>query len=195
MFGTLTKERITQLQTEIKQINPLITFVKKVEELEIPSLLVKLNQAKTPSTEIIAIFAKVGEKLSTDSGILPLPNDITYVKSLFQNIEHAILTVQEKEKALSYIAEIEKQVANLYQVKEKIQDFVRNLSNQISVTGNTLLTTKIAPLQQKLFMNTSTEKTSLITKMTNNFEVIIPNIRGCLGCMQKECNNPHNLAF
>jgi len=147
--------------------------------MDIPACLAQLQTIKTPTTEMIQIFGKVGERLSTDSGILPLVNDINYVKAIFTNNGHN-LNIDEREKALNYIANVEAQVQLLYEIKARIRTLFVALQQQLFGSNNHHITERMKIISQKIQSNTTDEKISLTTKMTNNFDVIIPNIRGCL---------------
>jgi hypothetical protein len=160
----------------------------------LPEKIENLDKKRKPNPELVIIFGKLWEQLSTESWILPLTNDINYLKEIVCKTPEA-LNDEEKEIAIKYIAEVEKQVYWLYQEKDKIVTLFDSMRRNISSSNNITLINRVNELGQYIYPSSSDSIINLTTKMTNNMNIIIQNIRWCLWCTQKEINNHHNLAF
>ena len=194
-FWTLDKDKIGNIQTIVKHISAIVNFVKSIEKMDLLQKIETLDTNKKPTAELVAIFNKLWEKFSTESGIIPVNNDVEYLKEIIQ-ANPTTINKTEKNQALQYIWKVEKQVKELYEEKESLTQLFINMKNSLSWYKNTLIADRIGNIQEDLSPKTSESKTiNITTKMTSDMNVIIPNIRWCLWCMQKEINNHHNLTF
>ncbi|PCI25174.1 hypothetical protein COB57_03095 [Candidatus Peregrinibacteria bacterium] len=187
--------------------NKIVNMMKKIDqffqEKKISEKIERLADIKIPSSELIAIFNKLGESFSSESGILPIGNDISYLTKLLEGDN--MLTDDERQTAKSALEEINQQVVELEgywdEIQKKIAVFQSQVPHLVQADNSNLSEKQILQKDrfQSLMENISTkireDEISIMSVMTTNLNDIIPRIRECLGCLKKECNNDTNLSF
>jgi hypothetical protein len=191
------KENIDDLKNLMNWLSPTLNFTWKIPELKIQDDINKLNELKKPNDEIIAIFKKLWEEFYTDSWVLPISNDINYLRKITDKwFSDFSITAEEKVKVLKYLEEVEKQINKLSERKNEIEKLFKNLEKQLENSKNIILRTRVIELW-KIINKKETEdwKVNIVSTITCNLEMVIRHIRACLWCNTKEVNNDTNLSF
>jgi len=185
---------ISLLQHTASEVSPSINFANKVKAMGISDKIEKLNSMKLPNAELVKIFGKAWEKLSTSSWVIPIKNDIEYLSDILNTSKQ--LNDQERQKGLSFLNEISEYLQSLQKDFDRISSMYDNLAKTILAWDNDSLKWRIKDMN-RIFDTSkqSNEQSFLTTKLTSDFDIIIPNIRGCLWCMKREINNDTNLTF
>jgi sulfur relay (sulfurtransferase) DsrC/TusE family protein len=193
-FSIETQEEIKKIQDDLNIFfgNKMVNLQNKVKEYHIPEKLKNLKQAKTPSEEIMAIFIKCGVAFETDSGAQAISSDIEYLRKVLSTTgkQKNILTEEEKEKGEKYLKGIETQVKALEALLKKILDPLKNYTFH---EKDTLKKERFEEFMKKLEQKGG--ESLVYTTMTSDMNEVIPRIRACLSCRNKECNNDTNLSF
>lgn len=192
-IDTWTIEDVKRLQLTLKSISPITNFVQKIKKIGLDGEVSILQNAKIPSEEIIAIFHKLWENFSSESGVRVISNDVQYLRIIIAKWEEK-LTKEEKELATKYLDNTESHILKLESIKDDIERLFDNMYQQLKNTKNNILKDRLDALKEIVYQSVWGKKL-IISKMTSDLDTVITNIRACLSCQKKECNNDTNLAF
>lgn len=177
-------------------LGSLIEFTKAVKTAQITPKLEELQEALTPSANVITIFQKLGEEMTAESGALPITDDIEHLEIILHK-SRELLTPEEFTEAETYIATVKKKVMELNKVKDDLsKKFValHEASTKTTEIGE-IFRARLSEFKKIFLLEPSERRVTLKSSMTGDLTDVIPHIRQCLGCMTKECNNDTNLTF
>lgn len=195
LWKSVDIDEIKHFQWLMKWISPIINFTEKVKGMEINREIEEFEKLKIPNNELMGIFNKIGENFTTESGIMAIRDDVQYLELKIDK-DTNILTLEEKNKAKEYLSTIKKELMDLYKIKDQVDELYQNFKKQIQKSNNQEIKNKLNEIEP-LFKEQMEEwkKENIISLMTNDLDIVIKNIRQCLGCMTAQCNNDTNLSF
>ncbi|MEI8067590.1 MAG: hypothetical protein WCG91_01385 [Candidatus Shapirobacteria bacterium] len=179
-------------QDGIRAFATLVNMSSSVEESNVEGEIEILRKILQPSPEIIDIFNRLGEDFKVSSGAMALSQDLDYLDNLAIKKE-SLLDPAEKEIISEYILKIKDQVLKLEQVYDQIKSKFENLKQGNSSSQNILLNEKLKEIEK--IINSQSTQQVITSTTTNNLNVVIENIRACLSCTEKGCNNDTDLTF
>lgn len=177
-------------------LGSLLEFTEAVKAANIAPQLKELEKALTPSINVVAIFQKLGEEMTAESGVLPITDDVEHLESLLHKNKES-LTTEEFEEADAYIIRVKTLVIELNKVKDELaKKFValHEASTKTTEIGE-IFRARLSEFKKIFLLEPSERRVTLKSSMTGDLTDVIPQIRQCLGCMTKECNNDTNLTF
>lgn len=187
-----TPDKVKKIQDEIQPIGLVVNMVSKMEEERVEESITDLQNRLVPNSEIIEIFNKLGEEFHQESGALALSKDLSYLENIIIKDENKI-TAEEKEIVKEYIDSIHEKMKDLETVLDRVKQYFEKIKKSSHLENNSVLKSRIIEIEKVIYsQDTSSVITSQITKDLN---LIIENMRQCLGCMRKEVNNDTNLSF
>lgn len=192
-LSKIDTDKIKNFQTMLKQISPITNFLEKINTLQILEEIRTLNELKKPSDKIIEYFQRVWENFNTESWIIPISNDVNYLRNIIEKNTDKF-TAEEIQEALEYLSSVWKQIDKLYELKKQIDELLTNLIKQFENTKYDIIKQRINAIKDEISRENSDKKT-FYSQISNDLNHIIENIRACLACTQKECNNDTNLSF
>ena len=116
--------------------------------------------------------------------------DVEFLDKILIDPQHR-LDKNEKGKLVSFIKEIKDLIINLSTEYKSIKDSISKI--QTSKINDDLFSSRIEVLKKDIF--NPDNKSNVITTMTTDMNLVIENIRGCIGCKSKEWRNHTNLTF
>lgn len=198
-------QTITELQKSFSTFSPIINMVNDFNSFEVRKRIKELQEYIAPNDELIEIFNKLWEDFSTDSWIYISLSDIQYIESIVQKWQDK-LSEAELEIVNWYISDIKNDIYKLQENYESIRDIfmeklwklLRKKDWEYEIEDFN----KLWPIWSRLkwvynlfSQNKQEEWHSVVTVSTNDMDTVIKNIRACLWCQKKECNNDTNLTF
>jgi hypothetical protein len=187
-----TSNKVKEIQDEIQPIGLVTSMVNKMQEEKVEENITELQNRLIPNGQIIEIFNKLGEEFHQESGALALSKDLSYLENLIIKDENKI-TAEEKEIIKNYIESIREKMKDMENVFDHVKQYFEKIKKSSHTDNNPVLKSRITEIEKVIYsQDTSTVITS---QMTKDLNLIIENMRQCLGCMRKEANNDTNLAF
>lgn len=187
-----TLDKVKKIQEEIQPIGLVTTMVNKLQEEKVEENIAELQKRLVPDNQIIEIFNKLGEEFYQESGALALSKDLSYLENVVVKGENKI-TTEEKLLVDEYINSIREKMVDMEKVFDHIKQYFDKIKKSSHVESNPILKDRISDIEKVIY---SQDTNSIITsQMTKDLNLIIENMRQCLGCMRKEANNDTNLAF
>ena len=149
----------------------------------------------TPSQQIIDIFNRLGEEFQTSSGALALSQDLVYLENLVSKDSDKI-TPEEKQTIDDYLGSIKEQMIKLEETMGVVRTQMEGLMSRLSPQKSELEENLSIRLEDaKQILANRLEGAGIVSRLNHRFDLIIENMRQCLGCLSKECNNDTNLTF
>lgn len=187
-----TPNKVKEIQDQIQPIGLVTSMVNKMQEEKVEENITELQARLIPNGQIIDIFNKLGEEFHQESGALALSKDLSYLENIIIKDENKI-TAEEKEIVKNYIESIREKMKDMENVFGHVKQYFEKIKKSSHVDNNPVLKSRIAEIEKVIY---SQDTSSVITsQMTKDLNLIIENMRQCLGCMRKEANNDTNLAF
>lgn len=187
-----TPNRVKEIQDEIQPIGLVISMVNKMQEEKVEENIAELQTRLIPNGQIIEIFNKLGEEFHQESGALALSKDLSYLENIIVKDENKI-TAEEKVVVKDYINSVREKMKDMENVFDHVKQYFEKIKKSSHVENNSVLKSRISEIEKVIY---SQDTSSVITsQMTKDLNLIIENMRQCLGCMRKEANNDTNLSF
>ena len=190
-----TQNSIKEAQERIQPISLINKLVKRMEESRVDENIAELNLSLEPSEKIIKIFNTINVDFKTASGAIAISQDIETLES--QLVKNAgRISPEEKEEAKKYLDVISEKKAELEKIMESTKEYFEKIksSNQLNKNSkNFKLDSRLAELEKIIYSKGG--DAMIVTEMTKDMNLIIENMRQCLGCLRKEINNDTNLAY
>lgn len=184
--------KVKQIQGNIQPLSLVSNMINKMNEEKVDENIQELQKRLMPSSRIIEIFNRLGEEFKQESGAIALSKDLAYLESLIVKDDKKI-TQEEKEEISTYIDSIKDKMKDLEVTLDKVREYFNKLKKSAHLENNILLKNRLADIEKIIY---STDSSAMIVShMTKDLNLIIENMRQCLGCMRKEINNDTNLAF
>ncbi|MCR5572961.1 MAG: hypothetical protein K6F57_04300 [Candidatus Saccharibacteria bacterium] len=203
----LTPENINKhLQRGFKDLSKIAAAYKMIESSNISEIVGDLQDMLMPSGEVAEIFAELGEEFQPHSGILALSADIEFLESIVMKAEKAdMLSGDEEEKkrkievVKGYLKEVREKFAQidaLYnEVVKKFENISIKNSEEQESSSRRKLVTKLQEISAMIGKREGGVQSTITTVCSNRMPVIIENMRACLSCKTKGCNNDTDLTF
>jgi len=152
---------------------------------------------------VVAIFTKLGEVFTETSGVEPLEKDVELLEDLLGK-KKKLLAKEEVAIAEKYINDYKSQFTTLNKLKDKLaQDLLgstkqvdvvvdgkktkktgyvpSNFANKINGSENEALINRFETLKSA-FLSSEENTIEMLSKFTNDMNIVIPEIRQCLAC-------------
>ena len=191
----LTPENIVAyLQRGFNAIEASNKIQQILEESHVTDAINDFQRILTPPDEIIKIF---NDKLEQDfqplSGAMAIGSDLNYLENLLNKYEDR-LTKEEMDAAQEYIGSIRTKMAELEslsgEITKKLETIAKDLDGVAGSDGLKSIIENIANIAKG-----GDSEQILTTTFTNDFVIILENMRACLSAYTKGCNNDTNLSF
>lgn len=186
-------EVVMKIQNEISPFSLITNMIIKLSEEGVTKNIDELQKYKdAPSVDIIRIFNSMDENFKTTSGAMALSRDLEYLEELVVKNDSK-LSFDDKEKVTIYIDYIRKKMKALESSFQKVKEYFDKVNNSSHLISSEPLKDRLAEIKKIVYSTDNNEV--IITQLTSNLDLIIENMRQCLGCTRKEANNDTNLAF
>ena len=187
-----TPAKVKEVQDKVQVPNLICSVLRKLDEEEVDVSIGKLQVALTPSKEIIEIFNSFGEEFTVNSGALALSQDVSYLENIIVKNEKK-LSAEHKVMLDNYLGAVRSQMSALESVYVRVKEYFEKIKKGAHVIKNETLKNRLSEIEKVLYQ--SDGAVSVTTRVTTNLNLIIENMRKCLGCLRKEENNDTNLTF
>ncbi len=189
---TWSKEGIKSVQDDTKHIGLVMTLVDYISATQAEQSIVELKQRLDPPPDVITVFNKLGEDFNPGSGAFALSVDLEYLENAIAK-NQATLSKDEQGILVAHLESIRSQMQVLEKTFKDIQNKFENLKQTKHIAPDTLLRERIEALNQVMYAKNTEQQ--IRTVMSHDMNIIIENIRGCLGALRKEVNNDTDLTF
>lgn len=188
----LTAEQVQDIQKRLRPISSITNLVQSFEEADVDANIEELQKRLVPPATVVDIFNRLGESFSVTSGAMALSQDLGYLENII--VKHdKDLNDSEKQLLSGYLEHIRDQMKVLEAQLDKTKEGFTALKRSIHAKSSPILTDRLKEIESALYA--SEDSGELTTRVTNNLNSIIENIRQCLGCKRKEANNDTNVTF
>lgn len=191
-ISSWSKEEVKKTQDHIQPLGLVSGMIRKMEEEELDKNVSELKERLLPSARVIEIFNRLGEDFKQDSGAMALSKDLSYLENLLVKDSEKI-SPQEKEELDNYLELIRDKMKDLEVILGKIKDYFIKIKSSSHLERNKLLENRILDIEK--IVNSSDDSAMIVSHLTKDLNIIIENMRQCLGCLRKEANNDTNLSF
>ncbi|MFA4818526.1 MAG: hypothetical protein WC621_01655 [Patescibacteria group bacterium] len=185
-------EQVKRIQDQIQPFGLIANMVNKMEEEKVDENITELQRRLTPSDRIIQIFNRLGEDFKQESGALALAKDLSYLESLVIKDDNK-LTVEERAAVEEYLDSIKEKMKDLELMLDKVKEYFSKIKKSSHLSNHELLKNRLADIEK--IVNSEDANAMIVSRMTKDLNLIIENMRQCLGCLRREVNNDTNLAF
>ncbi len=211
-------QQVKQIQEQIDVVKWVIWINEDLTKIDLETPIKEWNELLIPNQEIINIFSRLWENFSSNSWVIALSQDVSYLTDLVwkdrqKQGNERILSKQEYELALNYLNSIKTKLDSLYKYLFDLEEIFKNrfcekdknwkdwekkeLVVKKLYEKEELLKSRIEDLKNEILksQNKDSWTIEMMTTMTSSLTDVIANIRWCLWCQKKECNNDTNLRF
>ena len=185
-------DNVKEIQVYIQPFSLISSMINKIEEEKVSENIEDLQKRLNPTNKIIKIFNNLGEAFEQESGAMALSKDITYLENLVVK-DNDKLNPEEREEIKKYLDSIKDKMKTLEVILDKIKEYFIKIKKSSHLENNSLLQNRLADIEKIIYSTDSSGM--IISHMTKDLNLIIENMRQCLGCMRKEINNDTNLSF
>lgn len=183
---------VKNIQDQLQPFNLVSNMIGKMEEEQVELNINELRECLTPTKQIVEIFNKFGENFTQTSGALALNRDIVYLENLIiKDVDK--INAEEKVLVENYLQSIKEKLKVLEATLDKVKDYFNKMKRSSHLERHQLLKSRLLDIEKIVF--SQSDNSMIISRLTNNINLIIENMRQCLGCLRKEANNDTNLAF
>lgn len=183
-------ESIQTAQQELKVLASVQKTLNSISERAIPVAIVELQTALIPNSDVVAVFRKMGEDFSRESGAHAVSKDIEYLEDVFSKHRES-LDDAERTTVTDYLDSIKQLLIALQDEYQQMQRRFSQLAGSMHSKG--VLSDRLNEIQA--IISQSSDEKEYVTVCSNDINLIIENIRACLGCLLPEVNNDTNLTF
>lgn len=189
---TWQPEQVKKIQEEVRTINLITRMIKNIESQNVSGSIEELQRRLVPPSEVVNIFNKIGEEFKVSSGAMALSQDLTYLESIIVKSDEK-LDEDEKTVLKNYLRSIREQMTSMEKILEQVTDQFNQIRQSLGSSHSEVLSSRIEEIGS--LISDKQNSIEIISRTTSNMNLIIPNMRQCLGCLTKECNNDTNLTF
>lgn len=186
------QNQVEFIQQEIQPLSSVSNVINKLEEENVDQNIEELRKKIDPSGEIVEIFNSLGEDFKPESGALALSRDLSYLESLMVKNGDK-LSAEDQEKAKNYLDSVKDKMIELESTMSRVKDYFVKMSKSKHLEKHTLLKSRLAEIEKVI--NSDQDNSMIISHLTKDLDLVIENMRQCLGCLRKEINNDTNLSF
>ena len=194
VFGVTewTAGKVKEIQDESQPMSLVVGMVNKMQEEQVEKRIEDLQASLVPNDRVIDIFKKLGEEFRQESGAFALSKDLSYLEGLIVKGEKKIAP-EEKDAVISYIGMIREKMKDMEHILDRVKQHFEKVKKSSHTERNPVLKNRMADIEKVIY---SQEASAVITShLTKDLNLVIENMRQCLGCMRKEINNDTNLSF
>ena len=184
--------QVKKIQEEMQPFSLITNMVGKMKEEKVEQNIDELQKRLVPSEKIIQIFNRLGENFKQESGAVALFKDVAYLESLIIKDDEK-LTPEEKLEVKLYLDSIKDKMKELENTLDKIKEYFNKIKKSSHLENHDILKNRIADIEKIIYSQNNNEM--IVSHMTKDLNLIIENMRQCLGCLRREANNDTNLAF
>jgi len=123
---------------------------------------------------------------------MALAQDLSYLENIIVK-DGDKLEPKQKRVLDDYLLSIRSQMSVLESVYGRVKEYFEKIKKGAHVTKNEVLRNRLDEVEK--ILNQSDKAVSVGTWVTSNINLIIENMRQCLGCLSREVNNDTNLTF
>ncbi len=183
---------VKRVQDQVQPFSLITNMINKMEEEKVDENIEELQRRLVPSDRIIKIFNALGEDFKQESGALALGKDLVYLESLVVKDEHK-LSPEERAEIETYLNSIREKMQDLETTFDKVKEYFTKIKKSTHVAGHELLQNRLAEIEKVIYSQDA--NAMIVSRLTKDLNLIIENMRQCLGCLRREANNDTNLAF
>ncbi|MGE5426090.1 MAG: hypothetical protein ACM3PZ_03380 [Bacillota bacterium] len=184
-------EAVKSVQDRLQPISLIRSLLDKFETEKTDEKIGELQSSLIPGEDIASIFNRLDEEFRPSSGAYALFKDLEYLENLTEKSADK-LSSDEKDKVESYLGAIRGKMIVLEGIMSKVKEAFIKLGDVAKKGGNELINNRVKGISEIM---QSAESSLIQTTMTCDLDLIIENMRQCLGCLRKEQNNDTNLSF
>ncbi len=189
----VSKENIkAYFQDGLKLFSNIVSLENFTESLKIPEMVTNLRESLNPDSDVVSIFLRLGEVFTPTSGAFAFSSDIEYLKQLISRHKNKF-SKEEEQKVRHYLDNVREKIRALDDVYQKLSERVRKISESPNYKENPQLQRKVEELLR--IIETKSVPRQVVSIITNDFNIIVENIRECLSCTTAGENNDTNLTF
>lgn len=189
---------VKKIQDRAQPFNLLSNLLKKTEEDKVDDNIKELRRRLLPSAAVTAIFNRLDEAFKPDSGAHASFKDLEYLESQVIK-EESQLKPEEKKLIQDYLQGIKEKMFDLEKIASTMEEYFDKIKNNFDNLERLEPARRLSPLANRLQelekIVHSTGEGMIVSRVTNDLNFIIENMRQCLGCLRKEANNDTNLSF
>jgi hypothetical protein len=187
-----TTENVKNIQDRIQPFSLVSNVINKLEEEKVDEHIKELSEKLAPTENIINIFNRLNENFKPESGAMALRKDLEYLNELVVKDE-AKLKPGEKEEIREYLNAIREKIVELESIFQKTKEYYEKIKKSAHFEDQPILQDRLKEIEKVIYA--SGDETMIVSRATKDLNLIIENMRQCLGCMRREINNDTNLAF
>lgn len=186
-----TPDSISAVQKQVKTLSSIQKTLDYVAEQDVAGEIEELREVLIPSPEVVSLFQKLGEDFSTESGAVAVTQDLDFLQNMIVK-NRSNLSDFEVATLEEYITNVRVHISNLDEkydlIKQRFTQFSKSTHDPSERLQN-----RLDEIQK--IINQEADEKEYLSVATNDIDLVIENIRACLGCLQKEINNDTNLTF
>jgi hypothetical protein len=187
-----TPELVKELQSQSSTTNLIVKLNGLVKSEGWRSEIEELRKRLRPSEEVTDIFTRIGEEFKNESGAIAVSSDLSYLENILVK-ERDNLTEDEQAVLGVYLGDVRDQMKVLETRLGSIKDQFSKVQKGLHQNVDPVLKSRFEEISK--IINSSESSAEIISWVTNDLNLIIENMRQCLGCLRKEINNDTNLTF
>lgn len=197
-ISSWNKEMVKRVQDRAQPFNLISNLSKKFAEDKVDENIEELQRRLLPSAAVTAVFNRLDEAFKPESGAHASFKDLEYLEGLVVK-EESQLKAEEKKLIQDYLQGIKEKMLDLEKITRSTEEYfdkIKNSFDNLEKAEPARLSSPLANRLQELekIVHGSGEG-MIVSRVTNDLNFIIENMRQCLGCLRKEANNDTNLAF
>lgn len=186
-----TEGAVKEAQDRVQSLSLISKVLNRMKDAQVDENIAELNNRIEPSEEIIKIFNKLDLGFKPSSGAIAISQDLETLASLIVK-EGGKLSAEEKESAKKYLDSISEKKAELEGIMRTVKEYFEKIQGAAK-PNNIKLKDRLQEIKEIIY--SSGGEKMIVSEMTKDINLIVENMRQCLGCLRKEINNDTNLAF
>ena len=197
-ISSWNKEAVKSIQDRAQPFNLISNLSKKFAEDKVDENIEELQRRLLPSAAVTAVFNRLDEAFKPESGAHASFKDLEYLEGLVVK-EESQLKAEEKKLIQDYLQGIKEKMLDLEKIARSTEEYFDKIKNSFDNLEKVESERRFSPLANRLQelekIVHGTGEGMIVSRVTNDLNFIIENMRQCLGCLRKEANNDTNLAF
>ncbi|OGI61622.1 hypothetical protein A2645_00730 [Candidatus Nomurabacteria bacterium RIFCSPHIGHO2_01_FULL_39_9] len=185
-------EQVKTVQDLIQPLGLIVNMIHRLEEEKVNESIEELQKRLEPTEKVIEVFNRLGESFKQESGALALSKDITFLESLIVK-DNQKIAPEERIIVTEYLDSIKDKMKELERILDRVKEYFDKIKKSLHIADRPILNERLAAIEKIIYA--TDESGGITSRMTKDLNLIIENMRQCLGCLRKEANNDTNLAF
>jgi hypothetical protein len=187
-----TAADVKKIQDKVQPFSLITNMINKLEADKVDENIRELQKRLEPSVQIVEIFNRLDEEFKPESGAMALSKDLEYLESLVVK-DDSKLTAEEKVEIQKYLDAIREKMKELELIFQKSKEYFEKIKKSSHGGEQSLLKDRLLEIEKIVYSENN--ESMIISRFTKDLNLIVENMRQCLGCLRKEANNDTNLAF